>query len=284
MLMTLNDLQATPQETQNQCVQVAMTLSDLWDKYKAQHDGNHQLVVDFHGERGRSAGVHASELSGCLRKVTYSVMGVERKVRAEDRNVLQQRVFDMGTIVHAYVQSEFHRMCEWLNQGGKQLTFEDEAPIHPGLGGVAAQYNMHSSCDGIFTFWSNGQPFMRVGLEIKTMADSQFSGLSRPKDDHMEQTCFYMRALDVPLMWTLYFAKNNQLVTRSEPPFLFKYNGALWEQLERRINSVMSYAQNGQLPAKQEGKPCSWCPFAHTCLPSYLQGGRGYSPPASKEF
>jgi CRISPR/Cas system-associated exonuclease Cas4 (RecB family) len=268
-----------------------MTLSNLWDAYKAQQSGDSQLLVEFRGEKDRAKGIHASELSGCQRKLTYGAMGVERRIKAEDKNVWMQRVFNIGTIVHAYIQDEMHKMCEWLNQGGKQLTFEDEAPIHPGLGGVAQAYNLHSSCDGVFTFWYHvGQgvyaPYMRVGLEIKTASEKQYESLSKPKDDHAEQTCLYMAALDVPLMWVLYMNKSNQMVSRSEPPFLFKFNAALWQTLEKRIVTVLGYAQNGQLPAKQEGKHCGWCPFAHTCKPNCLNAKDrvSYSPPTGREF
>lgn len=289
MLMTLNDLQTTPQGVQNQCVQAAMSLSDLWESYVKQSPGDWDLHTEFRGERGRGGGIHASELSRCRRLIVYSAMNTERKVQAQDKNPKQQRVFDIGTIVHAYVQSQFHEMCDWVNGDRKQLTFEDEAAIHPGLGGVAQQYNMHSSCDGIFTFWQPlgqnvYQPWMRVGLEIKTINDDGFGKLSKPKDDHMEQTCLYQKALDVPLMWVLYFNKNNQMVTRSEPPFLFKFNAALWGQIEKRIQEVYAMAQQAQLPARQEGFHCSFCPFAHVCKPNYLNAGRGYSPPSAKEF
>lgn len=289
MLRTLEDLRTSPAEAQSACVQSAMTLSDLWDKYKAQQSGSSQLLVEFTGEHTRAPGIHASEISGCQRKLTYGAMGVERRVRAEDKDVLAQRVFNMGTIVHAYVQDEFHKMCEWLNQGGRQLTFEDEAPVHPGLGGVCQAYNIHSSCDGVFTFWypvGQGvyEPYLRVGLEIKTASDKQFEGITKPKEEHTEQTCIYMKALDVPLMWTLYFNKSNQRTTRSTPPFLFKFNNAQWELLERRIITVLEYVRNQQLPARQEGYHCGWCPFAHTCQPSYLRPKASSSPPTGREF
>jgi CRISPR/Cas system-associated exonuclease Cas4 (RecB family) len=289
MLVNISDLQTTPQPVQDQCVKAAMSLSTLWDVYKAQQSGERRLEIVFRGERDRAPGIHASELSGCPRKLTYGAMGVPRELKAEDKNVWMQRVFDMGNIVHAYIQQEFHDMCGWLNQNGKQLTFQDEASIHPRLGGVAQGYNLHSSADGIFTFWRPVgpevyEPWMRVVLEIKTASDKQYTDLKQPKEDHAEQTCLYMRALDVPLTWVVYMNKSNQRVTQSEPPFLFKFNSALWEQLERRITTVYGYTSNGQLPARQEGHHCGWCPFAHTCQPAYLKGGKSYSPPPDREF
>ena len=102
MLMTISDLQTTPQGMQNQCVQAAMSLSNLWDSYVKQSPGDWELHTEFRGEEERQGGIHASELSRCRRLIVYSAMNTERKVQAQDKNPKMQRVFDIGTIVHSY--------------------------------------------------------------------------------------------------------------------------------------------------------------------------------------
>ena len=271
-LLVIDDLRQS-QGVKTQYIQHAMQLARLWHLWKEQQEGNHDILVKFRGEKGRKPGIHASEISGCQRKVVYSLLGTERIVAT--RNVNMQDRFDQGTLTHALIQHQFHEMCKWI---GDSITFEDEAKIHPGMGGVAQQWNMHSSADGIFTFWDNGQPYMRVGLEIKTQSAPEYEKLKEPIDYHKEQACVYMRALDLPLLWFLYYNKSNSNYTPSEAPYLTQFNPVLWDQLEKRFGVVTQMAQAGQLPAKQEGMPCSWCPFAHTCEPNYLKARTGNAP------
>lgn len=290
-LTTLNELEAISDHEYQTCVAWAQQLSKIWDAWKKQHDGKMTVTVEFFGERERAPGVHASEISGCRRKMVYSLMGTKRIVKAEDKDVGMQRRFDMGTMAHALLQHEFHLMCAWYNSIQQQayLTFEEEVSINPDLGPLAAKYQAHSSCDGRFVFWipgtdANGQPawvrYVVVGLEIKTSSDGEFKKLKEAKKDHKEQTCFYMTMLDIPLMWVLYYNKNNQHYTDSEAPFLSKYNYHMWKNsLEPRIIDAMEMAKQQKLPPKQEGMPCGWCPFAWTCQPNYLKPNRGYGLP-----
>ena len=288
-LLTIDDLTRVSSEEKKQYVKCAMQLSRLYHTWKAQHDGKMVVNVEFFGERDRAQGVHASELSGCQRKFVYALMGVPRIVLAEQKDVNMQRRFDMGTMVHALTQKEFHLMCEWYNATqtpttGMLITFEDEVSISPELGGVAALYHMHSSCDGRFTFWQAGYdaqgnyawvPFMRVGHEIKTASGPAYKKIKEPAEGYVEQTCMYMRALDIPLMWMQYIDKSTQYYTGSEAPYLYQYPRILWEKtLEPRIISKLKMASEGKLPAREEGLPCGWCPFAHTCGPRYLKSGR----------
>jgi hypothetical protein len=274
-LVSIADL-GQSQEVRTQYVQHAMQLSVLWHKWKEQQSGNRDVTVAFRGEKGRKPGIHASEISKCQRKMVYSLMGTERIVSA--RNVNMQDRFDVGTAMHAVIQKQFYEMCDWLGGG---ITFEDEAKIHPGLGGVAEKWNMHSSCDGIFTFWHNCQPYLRVGLEIKTQSGPEFEKLKEPFDDHKEQGCMYMKALDIPLIWFLYYNKSNSNYTPSEAPYLLQFNSVLWGQLEQRFQAATCMANDKHLPAKQEGMPCSWCPFAYTCKPAYLNRSSSNLPTAS---
>ena len=220
------------------------------------------------GDSQRAAGIHASEISKCQRLLTYAIKGEERRsVKAENADVNMRMRFELGHAVHAMLQSDFHCMCERFNGA---LTFEDEVRISPALGGTAAQYNMHSSCDGVFTFFSEGQPYLRVGVEFKTKSDGQYTKMVKPDEDHLEQTCLYQKTLDVPLMWLFYYNKSNSNWTSSEPPYLFQFDAYLWDKkLEPRFTAAIATVQaGGPLPPKQEGMQCGWCPFAWTCQPT----------------
>ncbi len=295
-LLTIDDLNRHTPESMRDLVLHAQSLSKLWQQWKAQHDGKMVVPVEFFGERERKPGVHASELSGCLRKLVYALQATQRIVLADEKDVNMQRRFDQGTLVHAIIQHEFKLMCEWLNNAHGRLvvTFEDEVRIYPELGGYAAQYHIHSSMDGLFTFWYQEQqpdgtvvdkPYLRVGLEIKTASDKEYAKLKEPKEEHMEQTCLYMATLNLPLMWTLYYNKSSSFFTQSDAPWLFKYNRALWEhKLEPRIIEAYKMAQADNLPKREEGMPCGWCPFGWKCQPIYLQRGRTYATVNERDF
>lgn len=289
-LATIADLDVVTPEEYARYVAYAKSLSSLWMAWKRQHDGNMSVNVEFRGERDRAPGIHASELSGCPRKIVYSLLGTKRIVRAGEKDIGMQRRFDMGTMVHAITQHEMHLMCAWYNstQNSVFLQFEDEVKISPEVSALATHFKAHSSCDGRFTFWvaghdAQGQPqwirYLVVGLEIKTASGDEYQKLKEPKADHKEQTCFYMSMLDIPLMWVLYINKSNQKFTEAEPPFLMKYNKYLWENtLKPRMQEAMDCAAANKLPARSEGMPCGWCPFAHTCQPAYLNYNKGVGP------
>lgn len=285
-LCTIQDLKGMSADEKEPYVKCAMQISTLFYQWKAQHDGKMVVAVEFFGERERKQGVHASELSGCQRKFVYALMGIPRIVLPEQKNVNMQRRFDMGTMVHAITQKEFYLMCDWYNAThtpttGMMISFQDEVTINPELGGVAAQYHMHSSCDGCFTFWQPGYdaagdytwvPFMRLGLEIKTASGPMYKKLKEPSKEYVEQTCMYMRALDVPLMYMMYIDKSSQNYTSAESPWLYQYNSLQWDKtLEPRIVLRLQMARDNKLPAKEEGMPCGWCPFAHECRPNYIK-------------
>lgn len=269
-LTSIADLAANPPEVNKEFVARAMKLSSWYDLWKQQDMGGYTYTVEVTANKERSGGIHASEISNCPRKAVYTMIGTE--ARAGEKNVNMQRRFNLGHAVHAMTQKEFALMCGWMNQGQTMITFEDEVSIHPRLQEVAAQWDLHSSCDGVFTFWHAGTPYLRVGLEIKTKSAGEYEKMTAPELMHFEQTCTYMAALDLPLMWLLYYNKSNSNYTNSEPPYLFKFDGHLWNtKLKPRFDSFHQHAQQGTLPERVEGFYCGWCPYTWTCQPPSAQ-------------
>jgi hypothetical protein len=264
-LTTIADLDQ-PAEVTKPLIARAMELGKFYTGFKAQDTGGYQYLVDVTGSKDRAPGIHASELS-CQLKLVYNLLGVEK--RPENRDVNMQMRFNMGHAVHGMVQHEFKLMCQWLGGG---ITFEDEVGIHPGLGGVAAQYTMYSSADGVFCFVHDGVVYLRVGLEIKTESGPGFEKLKKPRDYHDEQTCMYMKALDLPLLWTFYYNKSNSNIVPSTPPWLNQFDHHLWTAtIEPKIAGAHEFARARQLPPRTEGFYCTWCPFAWTCKPPRMQ-------------
>ena len=279
MLRTIRDLQEQPAEVRSKFVQDACRLSLLYDEWKHTDEGGYKYTVDIPGSSTRAAGVHASEISQCMRRLVYGTQGVERKPPVEEADVNMKMRFNLGHSVHAMLQREFELMCDWVNKtkrlGDVSMCFTPEVRISPAIGGPAAEWNIHSSCDGVFQFYTAysdpAMDIMRVGLEIKTASPGEFEKLNRPKDEHLEQTCLYMACLDLPLMWVLYYNKGNCNYTNSTPPWLLQFNQTLWEkQLEIRMAKASYLASANKIPNREEGKHCHWCPFAWTCAPTIL--------------
>lgn len=269
-LLSIADL-AQPMETRGPLIDRAMKLSEIYDRWKSFEEGGYSYTVDIHGAKARAPGIHASEI-GCERRIVYSLRDEPRQPsHAENaRDLMMRRKFSIGHAFHAMMQKEFERVCAWMNAAAGEvvLTFEAEVKIHPSLGAVAEKWGMHSSCDGRFIWWWQGQPYLQVGVEFKTKSGPEYEKLTKPEEDHFEQTCFYQAALDIPLMWTFYYNKSNSNYTKSEPPWFFQFDHTLWSKLESRFGSAVRHAQSGTLPDRNEGFHCTWCPWAHTCGPA----------------
>lgn len=265
-LTTIADLKQ-PAASKAALIERAMQLGPWYNEFKETDNSSYKYEVDIGGEKERAAGIHASEISNCKRLMVYSIQGAQRKsVSGANADGNMRMRFSIGHAVHAMVQNEMHRMAARFNGG---LAFEDEVRINPSLGGAAKKWGMHSSCDGVFTFLNQGDPYLRVGFEIKTASGLSFPKMAKPDKSHLEQTCLYMKALDLPLMWIFYYNKSNSNWTGPTSPHLFQFDEHLWTKtLEPRFSSAIEQARTGNLPPREEGRHCNWCPFAWTCNPS----------------
>ena len=261
----------------------AMKLGGMYRAFKATDTEGAQYEVRIGGGKERAPGVHASELSPCKRKIVYSIQGEERKQDAEVADSNMQMRFNVGHALHAMLQNDMKRMCATTMNTSARIMFKDEVPIHPGIGELAKKWNMHSSCDGLFSYFDEeGFPYLRVGLEIKTMSAGEFEKLMKPKEEHYEQTNFYMAALDVPLMWVLYYNKSNSNFVDSSPPHLFQFDADLWSRTEAKLDEAYKAAGTEELLPRVEGQHCRWCPFAWACQPATLKSVGGLNSVAHK--
>lgn len=256
----------------------------MWLDFIKQDTETYTYTVTDYGERDRSGGIHASEMSKCMLKVVYSIMGVERRTTAEAIDANMKLRMRTGTAVHAQLQCDFQRMATWYSaqnfHNGLGLTFESELKVKSDLQTTAQAWDLSSSCDGAFTFWRwsraegyewGWDPYLRVGVEIKSSSDPSFEKRRKPDYDHMEQTCLYQACLDLPLMWVLYYNKSNSNFTTPFAPWLFKFDRHKWENdLEMRFAKAHHHAETRQLPDRTEGKHCGWCPFGYLCKPKIL--------------
>jgi len=266
-LLKIADLDQS-QQTLAPYMAMAQDLKDRYfDHIANDQDESFSYTVDVFGSKTRSPDIHASEISQCQRLMVYSMLGTERI--PETKNVNMQMRFRIGTAVHSMLQNDWHRIAKKSNG---RVTFEDEVKINPSLGGPSEMWDLHSSCDGVVTIWEMSPdgvlvPAVKVGIEFKTASDKEFEKLRSPKSEHEEQTCFYMKALDIPLMWVFYYNKSNSNVSPSSAPYLFQFDHVLWDALEMRFVEGTHHVESGTLPDRKEGQQCDWCAYTHTCKP-----------------
>jgi hypothetical protein len=83
-----------------------------------------------------------------------------------------------------------------------------------------------------------------------------------------------MAALDLPVIWFFYFNKGNQNTTPSSSPWLVFFTPAIWERLRSRAETALKAAETGEVPDKEEGSHCQFCPYSWQCKPSSLPAPR----------
>lgn len=244
-------------------------LGTAYDGWKSKDTGGNRIVqVEMGDDTNRSPGLHASELNTCVRQAVYALNNVPRKI-ADGVDVNMKMRFTIGTAMHSVLQAEFEEVCA---QTLGRVSFEPEVGISKDLGGVSAQYNISSSSDGVFTFCDDaGNPYLRLGMEIKTMSANEFDTSNKPKAQHIQQGTLYQRTLDLPLMWYLYYNKSNSNWTRPAAPWVVPYDKNEWSKTEARAVQAHAHVQAGTYPEREEGMPCKWCAFSDTCNPTILK-------------
>ena len=254
MLLRINDLAIDQPELRK----MAESLSD---RYEAS-------FCDAEDRAERPAGIHASEISGCPRKNLYTMIGTEKKNKPAP---MWRKKFKIGHAIHRMVQNEMHELARRSNG---LIAFQDEVPISPYTSSIAQEFGIYSSCDGIITMRTRGQDgnlvdLVRVGLEIKSASPAEYEKMNSPKEAHSEQCQVYMACLDIPLFWVMYYNKGNEGFTPSRGSFLTTFQHHLWDKLATRFSHWLELKEAGQLPDREEGLPCEWCPYLWTCEPAY---------------
>ena len=122
-----------------------------------------------------------------------------------------------------------------------------------------------------FVGWELNAAWLKVAQAV-THTHWQLDDTQR---QHREQCSVYQAALDLPVMWTLYYNKSNSNISAASPPFVQEFDAPLWLELEERFRVVHEHRERRTLPARREGYHCRWCAFAWTCKPRCLVRKRG---------
>lgn len=200
----------------------------------------------------RAKGVfHPSQLlDGCERQMFYDLTHTapsDTPPRGVDGKL--QRIFDLGTWHHLYVQSILYQLG---------LLEQAEVPV------VNKARYLSGSADGVFKEFVFGE---KVVLEIKTMNDFQFKkAVFKPFDKHESQASIYARELGAKKVLYLYINKN----TSEMKEFLMPINEDQLELADRKMNRVINAVHAGKTPDRLCGdrfcETAATCPFATYCF------------------
>ena len=265
-LLSIADLPSLTDEMRELIIGEVDRLRALYmDHTKSNHLGA-DYRVKCGSDTGRAQGIHASEISDCLRMSVYSLMGIRRRPNPHMGDL--RRRFQIGHAVHAMIQNDFSAIAQ---QSRDRLRFTAEVPVDQSLGGVAERWELASTSDGEFTLVdARGDPYARIGLEIKSASHGEFERLRKPKPAHIEQCTVYQAGRSVPITWVLYYNKSNSNVSAVTPAFVREFDASLWRKLEKQFQVVHQHRQKRTLPARQEGFHCRMCAFAWACKPGCL--------------
>lgn len=200
----------------------------------------------------RAKGVfHPSQLlDGCMRQMTYDLLGTipsdpgKRVIGPE-----LQRVFDVGTWYHVYMQNILYNMG-YLKQA--------EVPV------VNPEKYLNGKADGLFKDDVFGEP---VVLEIKTMNNWNFSkAIYRPFKKHEFQASLYARELGAKKVLYLYINKDTSEIR----DFLMPLNEEQLAIADKKMSNVISNVEAKTLPTRTcSDKFCDnaiSCPFVSLCF------------------
>lgn len=188
---------------------------------------------------GRATGCfHPSELHQCPRKIYDSYMGI--KLHSGMSEPRLQRVADNGHGVHARIQA-------YLRESG--LLVDDEVAVHD------EELQICGHCDGIIRGHISKDDNLGV-LEIKSINETGFRNLFKPKPEHVGQVSLYMFLLDLKWGCLLYENKNDQRLTE----FFIEYDKRNVLPLLDKIRLVKKYIRIQKPPPKDKSFPfCDWC-------------------------
>lgn len=202
----------------------------------------------------RAKGVfHPSQLlSGCIRQMAFDLKGTRPsdEIKRPIGGALQ-RVFDVGTWYHIYMQNILYRLG-YLKAA--------EVPV------INKEKYLNGKADGVFKKEVFGE---EVVLEIKTMNNWNFSkAIFKPFKKHEFQASLYARELGIKKVLYLYINKDTSEIR----DFLVPVNEEQLEIADKKMNKVISSVKEGILPKRScSDKFCDEaivCPFATLCFRS----------------
>ena len=238
-------------------------------------------------------GFHPSQIMGCQRAVFYSFCGVPMESNIPNPKTI--RIFHNGDHYHLRMQGYFRDMRMLWGQWKCQKCRKEwtgiaddcpacKAPLRKQLyDEIDFNWKQMSpdvwkiigSCDGIIAPepTANGSKYTSLSLlkkeftsdlsclELKSMNSRGFTGLHKPKEEHIYQGNCYMGCLGIPQCHFPYENKDNQEIR----VFTEKASTDVFEEIVTDVDNF--YEHNWKpcvLPDRQNCNP-SWCAYQKEC-------------------
>jgi hypothetical protein len=205
----------------------------------------------------------------CDREIYFHYVGLEEDETYLAKNKVDNklnRIFDIGTLIHAYIQVNLYL------QG---ILTDFEIPV------ISKELGVDGSADGEIIF--NGTDYLgnsyedeRMLLEIKSINDYGFRGTTQPRGYHIRQATIYAKILGLNKICFLYYNKNNSdiryIVWPVDENFFRMFKQSATGAIELYDENMVDIKpiENHKLPDKVcSNRLCERamdCPFADTCF------------------
>jgi len=192
-------------------------------------------------ERNSRGWIYPSGIGKCDRQVVYNLR--EGTPGRETASPLDQKLGGIGHALHDKLQ-------EWSAEAVGAEEFEAEKAVRYGL------YKLSMRIDGVMAAkdWI---------IEYKTLGDSGYKNLRKPREDDILQVHCYMFVLDIPRTILYYFNRN----TGEDCEFKVYFDHNIWEGILENIGRAMKHVKEGTTPPRIKNKFwCSKCRYNEYCM------------------
>lgn len=211
----------------------------------------------------------------CWRMKWYELLGFPIPEGKKKYYPKQQRVFDIGTATHEWVQNKILVEMAKNEKSPLKLIPIEELPVYGQEGiefirehGAADTeikfldkrfsnlFPISAMIDGALTFMGKNMLF-----EFKTINSKDFELLIEPSMDYKKQGALYSTCLGIKDVMFLYINKD----TQEWRAFLVEYGKEHHDWVKERITQIEEFVENKQLPPKEVSDQCKWCSYKTLC-------------------
>jgi len=197
----------------------------------------------------RSNAIHPSALARCLRMAQMEFEGLPRFNAQIPPNM--RRAGKIGTILHRMIQKAFRETGE---KSGL-FTFEPEISI---VGSQeAARLCLDGNSDGRLIYGTSC-----LGLEIKSIGESEFASLSAVREKDLYQAAVYQRCLKLDAMWFMYISRRSY----AEQHIIARVPDLYWNAMRKRAMTILEHRLNDTYPpGVSDARTCEMCAYSRLC-------------------
>jgi CRISPR/Cas system-associated exonuclease Cas4 (RecB family) len=228
----------------------------------------------------RSGVLHPSAVGMCARRGVYELLGYDTQDKYP-ANLLE--IFEIGHKVHDIIQTRLREdvpkalgalRADLRTWDVKEYSFREEVTYDPETDEMFKNYRIGGTCDGILEVSGEGWS-QRGVVEIKSISKGGFEKLTTTsaKSDHLMQAHLYAYRFDCPIIWVMYYCKDNSQMRVY--PVLF--DEKIFEEAFHIMQLQYNHSVAGTLPDREESWfECKTCKYAHHCHPTILnKKGKG---------